>query len=231
MKILAVDTSTKTCSVATADNDAVLAEITLNHVKTHASLLLKMIQSVLDASCLLLDDIDGFAVTIGPGSFTGLRIGLSSVKGLAAATGKPVVGVSSLEALAHGIPYTSDCICPMIDARKGQVYCARFRSRQGFLISETPVRSVKIIHAIEDLNEPCVFVGDGALVYRNMIVEYLGKVALFAHSYQHMIKASVTAQLSLSRFLKGETDPIESLVPVYARKSDAEVSKEHQRRI
>jgi tRNA threonylcarbamoyladenosine biosynthesis protein TsaB len=231
MKILAVDTATKTCSVAITDNDVILAEITFNHAKTHAACLMNMIQEVLNTAFLSLDDIDGFAITIGPGSFTGLRIGLSSIKGISAATGKPVVGISTLEALAHTIPYTSKCICPMIDARKGQVYCARYRDHNGVLINELPVRSIKPIHAIQNLSEPCVFIGDGALTYKDMIVEQLGNLALFARPYHHLIKASVVAQLSLPRFLKGNTDSVESLVPVYARKSDAETSMGHDLKI
>jgi tRNA threonylcarbamoyladenosine biosynthesis protein TsaB len=222
MKILAVDTSTKTCSVAITDNNDILSELTVNHLKTHTAFLMKMIQDALNAADLLIDDINGLAVIIGPGSFTGLRIGLSSIKGISAATGKPVVGVSSLEALAHTIPFTSKCICPMIDARKGQVYCARFRHQNGILINELPVRSIKPLHVIEGINEPCIFIGDGALAYKDMIVEKLGGLAFFARPYQNLINASVVAQLSLQRFLNGDTDSPESLTPSYARKSDAE---------
>jgi tRNA threonylcarbamoyladenosine biosynthesis protein TsaB len=228
MKILAVDTATKTCSVAITDSNDILAELTVNHLKTHTAFLMKMIQFVLNAADLLVDHIDGLAVTIGPGSFTGLRIGLSSIKGISAATGKPVVGVSSLETLAHTIPITSKCICPMIDARKGQVYCARFRHQNGLLINELPVRSIKPIHVIESISEPCIFIGDGALAYKDMIADKLGGLAFFARPYQNLIKASVVAQLSLQRFLNGDTDSPESLTPAYARESDAESARQEK---
>jgi tRNA threonylcarbamoyladenosine biosynthesis protein TsaB len=228
MKILAVDTATRSCSVAITDNDCIVSEITLNLAQTHAAILMSMIHRVLDAAHLFLDDIDGFAITIGPGSFTGLRIGLSTIKGISAATGKPVVGVSTLEALAHNYPYASDCICPMIDARKGQVYCARYRFRDGVLSIELPVRSITPMNAVKDLNEICIFIGDGALAYKNLIVEQLGELALFAHPCHHIIKASVVAHLSLPRFLNGDTEDVAALVPVYARKSDAETAGETQ---
>jgi len=226
MKILAVDTATKTCSVAVTENDSLLAEITVNHAKTHTAFLMKLIHAVLKEVFLSLDDMDGFAITIGPGSFTGLRIGLSSIKGFSAATGKPVVGVSTLEALARIIPYTSNCICPMIDARKGQVYFARYRYHNGVLINESPVCSLHLMHAIENKTERCIFIGDGALTYKKLIMNQLGNLALFAHSHQHVIKASVVAQLSLPKFLNGKTDAVDSLVPAYARKSDVETGVE-----
>jgi tRNA threonylcarbamoyladenosine biosynthesis protein TsaB len=225
IKILAVDTATKTCSVAVANGDEILAELTVTHLRTHTEFLMKMIQSVLDAAFVKFDHVDGLAVTIGPGSFTGLRIGLSSIKGISAATGKPIVGVCSMEALAHTIPLTSKCICPMIDARKGQVYSARYRYQNNVMISELPVRATKPIHVIEGISEPCIFIGDGALAYKEVIVEKLGSLAFFARPYQHMIRASVVAQLSLQRFLYGNTDSPESLIPAYVRKSDAETSK------
>jgi tRNA threonylcarbamoyladenosine biosynthesis protein TsaB len=227
MKILAVDTATQTSSVAITDNAAILAELTVNHAKTHAAFLMKMIQRILEMAFLTLKEIDGFAITIGPGGFTGLRIGLSSIKGLSAATGKPVIGVSTLETLAHTIPYTSTCICPMIDARKGQVYCARYRYHHGVLINELPVRSIKPLSAIQGLSEPCIFIGNGAMTYKNIIVEQLGNSALFVRPDQNMIRASVAALLSLPRFLKGDTDPVETIVPAYARKSDAETNIEY----
>jgi tRNA threonylcarbamoyladenosine biosynthesis protein TsaB len=224
MKILAVDTATQTSSVAITDNTTILVELTVNHAKTHAAFLMKMIQRILDTVSLTLNDIDGLAITIGPGSFTGLRIGLSSIKGISAATGKPAIGVSTLETLAYTIPCTSTCICPMIDARKGQVYSARYRYHHGVLTNELPARSIKPLSAIQGLSEPCIFIGDGASAYKNMIVEQLGNLALFARSDQNMIRASVAALLSLPRFLKGDTDTVETLVPAYLRKSDAETN-------
>jgi tRNA threonylcarbamoyladenosine biosynthesis protein TsaB len=183
---------------------------------------MKLIHIVLQEVFLTLDDMDGLAVTVGPGSFTGLRIGLSSIKGISYATGKPVVGVSTLEALARSIPHTANCICPMLDARKGQVYFARYRYLNGVLINESTARSLHPMQALENIAEPSVFIGDGAMIYKKLIIEQLGNLAYFAHSQHHVIKASVVAQLSLPKFLNGNTDSIDSLVPAYLRKSDAE---------
>lgn len=122
MKILAVDTATKSCSVALTEDDAVLAETTTHSGQTHSRHLLNIVDAVIARAGLTLNQIDGFAVSIGPGSFTGLRIGISTVKGLAYGRGRPVVGVSSLEALSRQCPQTPQQICAMIDARKQEVY-------------------------------------------------------------------------------------------------------------
>jgi len=225
MKILAVDTATKTCSVAIIDDHSLLAELTVNHGQTHAKFLMGVIHSLFESIHLSLRDIDGFAVTVGPGSFTGLRIGLSSIKGLCMATGKPVIGVSTLDVLVYPFAFTSKCICPMIDARKGQVYTARYRYINGDLIEEASARSLKPNHAIDTINEPCIFVGDGAELYKDVIKHHVGNLANFAPSYQNIINASVVAQLSLSRFLNNDTDDVRHLIPLYIRQSEAEINR------
>ncbi len=226
MKILAVDTAGKSCSVCIADNNGVIVELTVNHVLTHASVLMNLIHHALDISSLHLEDIYGTAITIGPGSFTGLRIGLSAVKGLSTATGKPLVGVSSLEALAHGVPYTDFWIMPVIDARKGQVYCALYKYHGDQLIRLRHESSLTPQEAVQDITHPCIFIGDGAWVYQDKIKMRLGPLAYVAPPVHHTIKASIVAMLSRPRFLKGDTDDLETLVPTYIRKSDAEIAKD-----
>ena len=127
MRILAVDTATQTCGVAVADDHRLMAEVTIVREETHSKHLINAIEAVLTQAATSLADLDGFAVTIGPGSFTGLRIGISSIKGLAAATGKPVAGISSLDALAFQTTVSSGLVCPLLDARKGEVYFSKFR--------------------------------------------------------------------------------------------------------
>lgn len=225
MKILAVDTATKTCSVAIVDNSSLVAELTMNHGVTHTVVLMGLIHRILEATRLSLTDIDGFAATIGPGSFTGLRIGISSIKGLSMATGKPVVGISTLDALAHSLKLASQYICSMIDARKGQVYAARYRYINGSLVNETIAQSLKPILAIKNIAEPCIFVGNGSILYKDIIMHHIGDLADFAHPYQNVIHASVVAQLSLSRFLQNDIDDVNLLIPLYIRKSEAEINK------
>ncbi|MEE8553621.1 MAG: tRNA (adenosine(37)-N6)-threonylcarbamoyltransferase complex dimerization subunit type 1 TsaB, partial [Desulfobacterales bacterium] len=153
MKILAVDTATKSCSVAIVDNESLLAEVTIVREQTHSKHLMEMINTVTGLSGLTVSELDGFAVTRGPGTFTGVRIGISSVKGLAVASDKPVVGVSSLDVLAMQASLSSYLICPLLDARRGEVYCARYRFRDGNLKKEIEEQVFPPEKAVRDLNE------------------------------------------------------------------------------
>ncbi|MDH3881350.1 MAG: tRNA (adenosine(37)-N6)-threonylcarbamoyltransferase complex dimerization subunit type 1 TsaB [Desulfobacteraceae bacterium] len=224
MRILAVDTATTSCSVAIVDKTSLLSEFTIDREETHSKHLMDMIKAVLRMAGLNFSDLDGFAVTRGPGSFTGLRIGLSTIKGLAVASEKPVVGVSSLEALAFQVSYSRDLICPILDARKGEVYFSRHRFLNGHLKKQTKERVAPPDKAVDDLNESCLFVGNGALLYKEMILEKMGGLASIAPMIQNTIRASTMAYLSMAKFEKYDTDDIEKIMPYYIRKSDAELN-------
>ena len=224
MRILAVDTATTSCSVAIVDKTSLLSEFTLAKEETHSKHLMDMIKAALRMSGLNFSDLDGFAVTRGPGSFTGLRIGISTIKGLALASEKPVVGVSSLETLALQMSYSRDLICPILDARRGEVYFSRYRFLNGHLKKQTKERVAPPDKAVEDLNESCLFVGNGALLYKEIILEKMGKSASFAPMIQNTIRASTMAYLSMAKFEKNDTDDIEKILPYYIRKSDAELN-------
>jgi tRNA threonylcarbamoyladenosine biosynthesis protein TsaB len=224
MKILAVDTATKSCSVAILEAGSISAELTTLKDQTHSKQLMPLIHKGLALSGFSTDALDGLAVTIGPGSFTGLRIGISTIKGLAHALDKPVVGISSLDALAWQCADRSFLICPLIDARKGEVYAATYRydndklthkSSENVGIPETVVQIIK---------EPCVFIGSGAQLYHRNISAVLGDQAHFAPGSQNNIRASSVAFLSMQRFETNDTDEIGDLVPHYIRKSDAELN-------
>ncbi len=222
MKILAVDTATKTCSVAVVSEKTVISEYTVNHRDTHSRFLMEMIHDILTICRLKIKDLDGFAVTTGPGSFTGLRIGLSTVKGLALASGLPVVGVSTLEALADQFSTSDTLICPMLDARRNEVYTAHYRFRN--LESEKvrlPV-ATSPVKAIENICEPCIMVGDGALLYQDLIKKTLGELAVYAGYAQHTIRASAIGHIALQQFQSNHTDDVSCIEPLYLRKSDAE---------
>ncbi len=223
MKILAVDTATKSCSVAIVTNRSVLAELTVSTGQTHSIHLMKTIQTVIDLSETDLSALDGFAVTKGPGSFTGLRIGISTIKGLAAATGKQMVGISTLEALAYQSALPDRLICSLVDARKDQVYFSRYRLTNGVLKQMIREQVASPFDFLIDIDEACVFAGDGALLYKDTITEKLGSLADFAPQGQHTLRASTVAFLSLERFKKGDTDDVNTFVPHYIRKSDAEI--------
>ncbi len=223
MKILAVDTATKSCSVAIVDKESLLAEMTVVNEQTHTKHLLEMISLVIKHSGLNLSDLNGFAVTRGPGSFTGLRIGIGSVKGFAAAQGKPIAGVSSLDALARQVSFSPHLICSLIDARRDEVYSSKYRYKDGNLKKKGKEQAVSPEDALYEINEPCIFVGSGAVLYRNVINDKLGEYAYFAQAYENTIRASTVARLSMDRFEIDDTDDVEMFVPNYIRKSNAQL--------
>jgi len=224
MKILAVDTATQSCSVAVTNDGTLCAELTTVRKQTHSKHLMELIHTVLGIAGFNAADLDGLAVTVGPGSFTGLRIGISTVKGFAHALNKPVVGVSSLEALARQCAATPNLICPLIDARKGEVYCATYRFNVDRLFQKSSARAMTPEAVIAEINTPCIFIGTGAQLYRQRIDIALGSMAHFVPGDQNIIRASSVAILSMSRFEANDTDEIAGLVPHYIRKSDAELN-------
>ena len=229
MKILAVDTATTGCSIAIVDNGVIRAELSTQNSQTHSKHLMTMIDTVCSMSGIKVAEMDGFAVTIGPGSFTGLRIGISTIKGLAWSQKKPVVGISSLEALAWQCAPVPYLICPLLDARKNEVYAGRFRYAAGELLKEEDELVSAPLAAIDDIQEPCVFVGSGAALYRQEISKTLGELALFAGRRKDHIRASAIAELGLQRFGDHRADEAASLVPHYIRKSDAELNWQNKR--
>jgi tRNA threonylcarbamoyladenosine biosynthesis protein TsaB len=223
MKILALDTVTKSCSVALTDNGSLSAELTTLKDQTHSKHLMELIHSVFEIAGFGVRDVDGFAVTIGPGSFTGLRIGISTIKGLAHAVGKPVVGISSLKALAWQCADRNHLIVPFLDARKGEVYWATYCFERARLVQKSPARATAPEAALEHIKSPCVFIGNGAQLYRQQITTQLGDLAHFAPKDKDILRASSIAFLSIERFNAGDTDEVAGLIPQYIRKSDAEL--------
>ena len=223
MKILAIDTATKSLSVAVVSDDRLLVEVTLNIDQTHSKHLMRIIAEVLRRPGLEVADLDGLAVTCGPGSFTGLRIGISCVKGLALAAGKPLVGVSSLDALADPVAQSPHLICPLLDARKSEVYFALYRHDGRGLRKEQSDQVASIEKVITAIDEPCLFIGNGAVLYQEMLQQNMGQRARFASAGLNTIKASTVAWLSAQRFARQDTDDIVTFKPQYIRKPDAEL--------
>ena len=224
MRILALDTATRSCSVAVVDSDHLLAETTMLRTETHSLHLMEMIDRVLQMADTGLDEIDGFAVTRGPGSFTGLRIGISTLKGLVETTGKPMVGVSTLRAMAGQVASGSQLVCPILDARKSEVYFSRYRYEDGRLRRLVEMQAAPIEKAIHGIDEPCVFIGDGAILHKDMIADAIRENAIFAPTHQQVLRASTIAAASMENFLRQETDDVKTFVPLYIRKSDAELN-------
>jgi tRNA threonylcarbamoyladenosine biosynthesis protein TsaB len=169
--------------------------------------------------------MDIFAVATGPGSFTGLRIGLSTVKGFSYATGKPIVSVPTLEALAQNFPFCRYPVCTMLDARKKEVYVALFEWKNEGLVRLISEMSVKVNKALERINEhdKVVFTGDGVILYKNEIVSLMGERAVFASPEKMVPSPANVACIGVQKALRGEfSEPI-NLVPFYIRKSEAEL--------
>jgi tRNA threonylcarbamoyladenosine biosynthesis protein TsaB len=224
MRILAVDTATQTGSVAVLEDDTLVAEVQVTSSKTHAKRIMCAVDCTLRMAGIEVGEVDGFAVTTGPGSFTGLRIGISAVKGLAFATGKPVTGVSTLDALSHQFPWCPSLICPVLDARKAQVYTALYRGRRdGDWEKVVSDRAVNPRPWLIQIEGSCVFVGDGAVLYKDLIEDILGPRARFAPPYLNALRASVVAHVGLKQIQGGQAVEVGRLVPYYIRKSDAEI--------
>jgi len=223
VKLLAVDTSTRACSVAVVDQDRLACEITTGPTGTHSTHLLGLIRMALRLAETDLDGLDGLAVCVGPGSFTGLRIGVSTVKGLAFATDKPVAGVCSLEALAQACLPWPHLICALLDARQGEVYAARYRARDGRLEREGPESVLAVEEALAGMNEACLFVGDGARRYCEAIASILGPRAFFPPPSHDLIRASTVAALAQHLFAGQAVEDPDRLAPRYVRQSDAEL--------
>lgn len=227
MRILGVDTSTSCGGLGLIDDDAVVAEYAFHREETPSAQLLPAIQALLQEARLTINEIDGMAVSLGPGSFTGLRVGLSAVKGLALAVEKPVVGVPTLDALASHLPFTPSLICPMVDARKGEVYTALYKQRAGGggVEQVTPYQVLSPSRLLEALaSHETIFLGDGVEVYGELIEEHLGAKALFAPPHLRFLRGTTVAERGLQRIMQGERDDISSLVPIYVRASDAEIN-------
>ena len=222
MIILAIDTSANTCSVALTDNETLKYEYTADHGKTHAVRLAGMIDEVLGESGMKTGDIDGFSVTTGPGSFTGLRIGIATVKGLAMAASKPVAAESTLEALAFHCVGVDFLILPFIDARKKEVYTAGYRWERGHLAMASPPRAASPDRIIPGIDEKCFFVGNGALLYRDFIEKQFGSAAVIAPEQMSTVRASAVALIGFRAFQKNAGVHAHDISPFYIRRSDAE---------
>lgn len=229
MYILAADTATQSCSVAITSGERLIAEMNLQRRQTHSRHLLEMIHRIIVFSGLRLSDIDGFAINRGPGSFTGIRIGVSCIKGLAYALDKPVAGISSLETLATqamasiSASVPGQQICPVLDARKQEVYIGLFKYNGNRLIQKQKEGVCRPEQIGSFVKGPCFFIGEGSLVYKELIRKLLGNTSTFALSFQNYINARTLAYLALQRFRDNKTDNLATLTPSYIRKSDAEL--------
>jgi tRNA threonylcarbamoyladenosine biosynthesis protein TsaB len=228
MRVLAIDTSTLLGGVAIVDDlSGMVFEVRLNVKSTYSERLMTTIDYALKQSGYTISDMDFFAVATGPGSFTGLRIGLSTVKGFSYATGKPIVSVLTLEALAQNFPFCRYPVCTMLDARKKEVYVALFEWKNEGLVRLISEMSIKVNKALERIieHDKVVFTGDGVILYKNEIVSLMGERAVFASPEKMVPSPANVACIGMQKALRGEfSDPV-NLVPFYIRRSEAEIKE------
>ena len=224
MKLLFVDTCGAMAGVALGTGDRIVAESNLALDRRLSARLLAVIGGLLAEAGLTVADLDGFGVACGPGSFTGVRIGMATVKGMALAAGLPVVGVSSLALLAANLPHARHQVISLMDARKREVYAGFFRC-DPLPVALSPEAVLPPDRLLAGIDQPTIFVGDGAVAYRELIVSRCGERALFAPPSCDLLRGACGITLSREAFLRGEGRGPESLEPVYLRPSEAEAAK------
>lgn len=225
MKILGLDSSGIVASVAVVEDDVLIAEYTVNYKKTHSQTLLPMLDEIVKMTELDLNSVDAIAVAAGPGSFTGLRIGSATAKGLGLALKKPLVAIPTVEGLAYNIYDTQGIICPIMDARRKQVYTGIYRfedHRLRVLEDQMAVPMEELISKLNKLGQPVTFLGDGVSVFREMIRQELAVPFAFAPAHINKQRAAAIAALGLEYYREGKTQTAMEHVPDYLRVSQAE---------
>ena len=213
MKLLVLDSSGLVASVALIEDDRLIAEYTTGNKLTHSQTLLPMLNEVIKRTSFEMEDIDAIAVAKGPGSFTGLRIGAATAKGLGLALNKPIVPV------------------PMMDARRKQVYTGFYRFEGGEMkvLKEQCAQSVEdTLDQLRKYNEPVIFLGDGVPVYHDEIMEKMGESAIFAPAHANRQRAAAVGALAQVYFAQGIYESADEFVPDYLRKSQAEREREER---
>ncbi|SHE73865.1 tRNA threonylcarbamoyladenosine biosynthesis protein TsaB [Caldanaerobius fijiensis DSM 17918] len=231
MKVLAIDTATALASVALTEEDKVIAECSVSNIKTHSKVLMPIISKIFDMASLKPEDIDVIGVSIGPGSFTGVRIGVATAKGMAISLKKPLIGISTLDGLAQNTPFVDSIICPILDAREHQVNNALYRFEKNALKRLTDYRAIDIDELLSELKEyreSIIFSGDGVFLYKDILIETLAEKALLAPVNAIMPRASSIAHLAAKRAKEGTSSSSLSVVPIYLKKSYAERVKENK---
>ncbi len=225
MRIAALDSSGLVASVAIMEDDQMLAEYTVNYKKTHSQTLLPMLDEVVRMIDLDLNTIDAIAVAAGPGSFTGLRIGSATAKGLGLALDKPLLGVPTLEALAANLYDAQGYICPIMDARRNQVYTGIYEYRNHELCVVENQKAVAVDDLLAQLNQlgsPVTFLGDGVPVYKDSIQMKLQVPYSFAPAHLSRQRAGAVAALGMKYYHNGQMETAAEHRPEYLRVSQAE---------
>lgn len=226
MILLAIDTCLSSASVAVASEEKLYGLYYIDNKLTHSTKLIPMIENVLSELDLSVSDIDAVACTNGPGSFTGIRIGMATAKGLAFPESKPIMAVSSLEAAAYNFPCQPLPVCAMTDARNSQVFYGKFIfSENGFEII-TPPSAIEIDKLSEEITSPTIVLGDGCVKYADILKQ--NENIIFAPPHLNMPSAASLAAAAFDKIKSNGFPPAESIDALYVRKSSAEQEKERK---
>lgn len=231
MKLLGLDSSGLVASVAVVEDDNLLGEYTVNYKKTHSQTLLPMLDEVAKMIELDLETIDAIAIAGGPGSFTGLRIGSATAKGLGLALEKPIVNVPTVEGLAYNLAGSSEVVCPLMDARRNQTYTGlyQFHGDEMETVKEQCAVGIdEIVDAINTIGKDVVFLGDGVPVFRDYIAANCTVSYRFAPAHLNKQRAGAVAVLGMKYFSEGRYETAEAHKPEYLRLSQAERERMEQ---
>lgn len=231
MLVLSVDSSCSTATCALVKDDGILAEINLNDKKQHSVILMDLIDSILNEYKIDVNDLDAFIISRGPGSFTGLRIGMATLKGLAFAANKPLVSVSTLDALAYNAISFQGIICPIMDALRDNVYTCLYKNENNnltSLIEENCLDINELVTILKEQDLPIIFVGDGIAKHKEFLQVNVPN-SFFAPNTSNFPKASSVGELGIKKIKEGTIEDINTINPIYLRKSQAE--REYEKRM
>ena len=239
MKILGIDSSGMVASVAIVQDDVIIAEYTMNHKKTHSETLLPMIDEIVKTSETKLEELDAIAIAAGPGSFTGLRIGAATAKGFAMAVDKPVIPIKTCEGLAYNMWGAEGLICPIIDARRNQVYTGLYRVKGNVevVLEQQPMDIHELIEYINDYSkklaeseggpiEGVTFLGDGVAIYQDVIWDEIDVPCKMAPAIMNRQRGASIASYGELLYKEGKYINADDFAPEYLRKSQAERVRE-----
>lgn len=228
MIILSIDSATPVAATAVLKDGVLLAEEMLNIGNTHSTQLMPMVADVLQKSNISVSEVDAVAVSQGPGSFTGLRIGMATAKGLAQGSGCKLLAVPTLDVLAQNMWGFAGAVCPILNAKKNEVYSAlyRFNGKEMVLLSEyTAISPENLAKSLKDTENIC-FLGDGVPVYRELLRDILGEKAKFAPADKLLSRGASLAYLAYQKAMRGEFAELFTTLPIYIRKCEAEINWE-----
>ena len=229
MIILSIDSSTPVAGIAVSDDNKLLGEVMINTKNTHSEKLMPMVARLLDDLQMNIQQVEAVAVTCGPGSFTGLRIGMATAKGIVQGGGKKLIAIPTLDCLAQNLLHYSGIICPVMNAQKKQVYTAIYRSGEAHLERMSDYQAIeaeKLAGQLLELNEPVWFVGDGVEAFADVFASVLGDKCRLADGNTVLPRAGALAMLAAERAAQNQFDDLYQAELIYIRKSEAEVQWE-----